>query len=354
MTIQLKPSRDSQSETLLAFVGWKKTNGKKKILTHNLPKDLSKWLKRPIDKGIFSAEKKETFFAPYAEGKNHFLFVGLGDLTSVGKEEIKRASAVAFHRIKQEKLRKVDYLVSTSPGNKIEALESIVEGTLLSNYRFAPIRSQRKSSSAIRKSELLAIDLIVGSRTATHRKALERATILSECTNFARRLADTPPNYMTPAILASEAQKAAQKIKGLKVSVWNRERVKKERMGGLFGVSLGSYEEPRFIIMEYKGTTASKKPICFVGKGLTFDSGGLSLKPAGHMADMKYDMCGGANTIATVLAISRMKLKVNVLGLIPCSENVVGEKANRPSDVLIARNGISVEVLNTDAEGRLI
>ena len=125
-------------------------------------------------------------------------------------------------------------------------------------------------------------------------------------------------------------------------------------MGGLLGVSLGGGPDPRFIIMEYKGAAASKKPVCFVGKGLTFDSGGISIKPSSGMHEMKYDMCGGANVIGTMLAIARLKLKVNAVAYVPATENMPGPMANKPGDILTARNGKQVEVLNTDAEGRLI
>ena len=125
-------------------------------------------------------------------------------------------------------------------------------------------------------------------------------------------------------------------------------------MGGLLGVSLGSGVEPRFIIMEYRGAGTQKKPLCFVGKGLTFDTGGVSIKPAQGMEEMKYDMCGGANVIATVIAIAKLKLKVNVMGFVPATENALGPMANKPGDILKARNGKTIEVNNTDAEGRVI
>jgi leucyl aminopeptidase len=125
-------------------------------------------------------------------------------------------------------------------------------------------------------------------------------------------------------------------------------------MGGLLGVAQGSDQEPRFIIMEYKGAAASKKPLCFVGKGLTFDSGGVSIKPGAGMHEMKYDMQGGAAVIGAMLAIAKLKLKVNVVAYVPSTENMINGSATKPGDVLVARNGKTVEVLNTDAEGRLI
>ncbi len=125
-------------------------------------------------------------------------------------------------------------------------------------------------------------------------------------------------------------------------------------MGGLLGVSRGSAEEPRFIVMEYFGAAKTKKPIAFVGKGLTFDTGGISIKPSAKMEEMKYDMCGGAAVIGTMLAIAQLKLKINVVAYVPATENMPGSRATKPGDVHTARNGKTFEINNTDAEGRLI
>jgi len=161
---------------------------------------------------------------------------------------------------------------------------------------------------------------------------------------------------MTPSVLAQTVQNKFKKVKNVKVSIWNKERIKKERMGGLLGVSLGSYQEPRVILIEYKGDASSKKtaPLYFAGKGITFDSGGISLKPASNMDEMKYDMCGAVAVIGTLLAVSSLEMKVNVVGIVGACENMPGATANKPGDILKARNGKTMDVLNTDAEGRLV
>ena len=170
---------------------------------------------------------------------------------------------------------------------------------------------------------------------------------------FARYLGDCPANFMTPDQLGEEAKKSAKDTK-MKVTLWDKTRIAKEKMDSLIGVSNGSDQEPRFIIMEYKGASPSKKPVCFVGKGLTFDSGGISIKPSANMEEMKFDMCGGGAVIATLSTIARLKLKVNVMGFVAASENMPGPSANKPGDIRKARNGKSIEINNTDAEGRLI
>jgi leucyl aminopeptidase len=162
-----------------------------------------------------------------------------------------------------------------------------------------------------------------------------------------------PGNLMTPAILAKTAADAAKEAK-VKATIWDKARIKKERMGGLIGVSNGSEQEPRFIILEYNGAGKGQKPIVLVGKGLTFDSGGISIKPSAAMEEMKYDMCGAANVIGATLAIAKMKLKVNLVCLVASTENMPGPSATKPGDVHTARNGKTFEVNNTDAEGRLV
>jgi len=285
------------------------------------------------------------------EHKSGALFVGIGVSTSFDAEVLRRAAAHFVKALKSLKAERAQLHLGTFPKgvDSSKAVQAITEGILLGNYDFTELKSENKEKKA------LNIELLVEGRSnpKTLSQALETGVILGECVNFSRRLGDLPGNHMTPEILAEETQKAARGT-GLKVTVWDKTRIKKEKMGCLLGVSLGSSAEPRFIIMEYKGAPASKKPICFVGKGLTFDSGGISIKPSANMEEMKYDMCGGANTIGTLLAIARLKLKVNVIGLVPSSENMPGPLANKPGDVLTARNGKTVEVNNTDAEGRLI
>ena len=159
---------------------------------------------------------------------------------------------------------------------------------------------------------------------------------------------------MTPTLLANEALTLSKNTQ-IKTTIWNRERIKKEKMGGLMGVSQGSSQEPRFILMEYKGAKAkSSKSIYLVGKGVTFDSGGISLKPGHKMDEMKFDMCGATAVIGALLAIEKLRLKVNVTGVVAATENMPSAAAIKPGDIITARNGKTMEILNTDAEGRLI
>jgi leucyl aminopeptidase len=180
-----------------------------------------------------------------------------------------------------------------------------------------------------------------------------RGSIVGEAVNFARLMALTPGNDMTPTHLANRAKELAADA-GLEFSMLDEDAMAAKGMGSLLGVSRGSDEPATLSVMTYHGDPSSKEILALVGKGLTFDSGGISIKPAENMHEMKYDMSGGAGVIAALWAIGKLKPKCNVIGVIPSSENLPGPKAMKPGDILRAMNGKTIEVLNTDAEGRLI
>jgi leucyl aminopeptidase len=184
------------------------------------------------------------------------------------------------------------------------------------------------------------------------KRALRRGEIVGEAVNLARELANIPPGEKPPRLLADRIAQEATAA-GIGVDVWDERRARDERFGGLLGVAAGSDEPPRFVILDYRrgGETAS---LALVGKGVTFDSGGLNLKPGASMEDMKSDMTGAAVVLATMQAVARLELPVNVVGYLALSENMTGGKAMKLGDVLLMRNGKTVEVMNTDAEGRLI
>lgn len=239
-------------------------------------------------------------------------------------------------------LGKKDFAAST---------QAFVEGLLLSDYSFDELKSQKKQGEE--KTPITMTLVTTQYANPLLKKSLHAAEVLAECVNFSRRLGDLPGNLMTPEILADTVV-AAAKGTGIKSEIWDRARIKKEKMGGLYGVAQGSEQEPRFIILRYNGAAKATKPIVFVGKGLTFDTGGISIKPSASMEEMKYDMCGGANVLGGLLAIAKLKLKVNAIALVPATENMPGGAATKPGDVHTARNGKTFEVNNTDAEGRLI
>ena len=231
-----------------------------------------------------------------------------------------------------------------------KAVQAIAEGSILGLYTFR--RHITKESEHGEIEELLIVERDE-SKVAVLERGLKRGRIMAEATNFARNMINEPANHMTPSDMAQVARDVAAKY-GLECTVLEREEMKNLGMGALLGVAQGSKQPPKFIILSYRGGDPSASTLGLVGKGLTFDSGGISLKPSEAMDEMNGDMAGGATVIAAIKAIAELKLKINVMGLIPATENLPGGAALKPGDVLKAMSGKTIEVVNTDAEGRLI
>lgn len=342
-----------QDSTLVLFTNDIGKNKKLSLNLKGLPKDFIENISEALtDSNYKGAPGDALFFRHYGVmGFDNLLLIGLGDAKKVNHETIRRSSSMAFKNIKGNGLKSATIAIETLPLGKAkdENLNALFEGFYLSEYTFETYKSAAKEAQKIKVQILGSL----AGNTTSAKNAEKDAKIVSEAVNFARVLGDTPGNKMNPPVLAETTQSAA-KGTGLKVTIWDKARLKKEKMGNLLGVASGGGEDPRLIVMEYKGGAKSKKPICYVGKGLTFDSGGISLKPGAGMEEMKYDMMGGAAVIATMIAIAKLKLKVNVIGIVPSSENMPGPFANKPGDITTARNGKTTEVNNTDAEGRLI
>ncbi len=229
-----------------------------------------------------------------------------------------------------------------------DATQAVTEGALLGLYTFRRYITKKENDSGEIK-ELM----IVGQPKATLTKAIARGRILAEAANWARDMVNEPGNFMTPTHMAEAAQELAEKY-GLKIEVLDKEKMAELGMGGLLGVAQGSQQPPKFIILSYKGSNSDKVDAALVGKGITFDSGGISIKPSEKMSDMKGDMAGGASVMATLIALAWLKPAINVTALVPTTENLPSGTALKPGDIIKAMNGKTIEVLNTDAEGRLI
>jgi len=231
-----------------------------------------------------------------------------------------------------------------------EVSEAVSEGSLLGAYRFNQHKTKKEKEHDLNELIIVETD---SSRLPAIKKGMEKGRIIAEATMLARDMVNQPANYMTPSHMAGIARDIAEKHK-LEITVWEREQMEKRDMGALLGVAQGTKEKPKFIIISYKGNPSRKETVGFIGKGLTFDSGGISLKPQEFMSDMKGDMSGGADVIAAIGAVAALKLRINVTAIVPATENLPGGRALKPGDVLKASNGKTIEVVNTDAEGRLI
>lgn len=346
-------NKDIDSLTCPALVVFSKSSSQKDKLAKVTHPELHKKLAASLEDKAITGKHQEavTFREINYKGFRHVVVVGLGKENEISHETVRQAVASAYEAVKALSVKEAAlHFDGISSGKKSVAddAKAVAEGLIMTSYVFDELMSAKKEDKEINLHVVtkLAADKAV-------KAAFNEGVVLGTCVNFSRRLGDMPGNHMTPTILANSAVEAA-KGTGLKVTVWDKARIRKEKMGGLLGVSNGSAEEPRFIIMEYKGAAATKKPVAFVGKGLTFDCGGISIKPSAGMEEMKFDMCGGANVIGTMLAIAKLKLKINAVGLVASTENLVGPSATKPGDVHTARNGKTFEVNNTDAEGRLI
>ncbi len=230
-----------------------------------------------------------------------------------------------------------------------EILSALPEGFLLAGYRFDRYRSEARGS----RVESLALVSDVMPKPAVTRPLLDGVSSTAAAVFGARDLVNEPPSVATPSFLAEHARAIAAAAEHVEVEVWDAKRIAKEGLTGLQAVARGSHEEPRFIVLRYT-PPAPRRRVALVGKGITFDSGGLSLKPAKSMETMKYDMAGGAAVLGAVAAAAALALPLEVTAYVPASENLPGGRAQKPGDVIRYANGRTVEVLNTDAEGRLV
>ncbi|MFQ6606441.1 MAG: leucyl aminopeptidase [Fidelibacterota bacterium] len=278
----------------------------------------------------------------FYKGQKRFLVVGLGKQEALDLEALRKAGGTVAKTAIDKKCKHVALEVFDSRVDAA-ASQAIVEGLILGSYQFLDYKTQSEDLF-----ELESAVIVQGSE-----EGLEKGRLFAEAVCYARDLENHPGNVTTPSKLAEEAKKIG-KEGGMKVTVFDRETFTKMGMGALAGVAQGSAEPPQFIVMEYKGGSDDEKPVVLVGKGLTFDSGGISIKPAAKMDEMKFDMCGSGVVLGVMKAIARSKPAMNVVGVIPSTENLSGAKAYKPGDVLTAYNGKTIEVLNTDAEGRLI
>lgn len=230
--------------------------------------------------------------------------------------------------------------------------QAIAEGAVLGAYRFRRYKSGSQDDDMKEMATLTIVESDKSKLTAI-RRGVERGQIMAQAANHTRDMANEPANALPPAALAERAQTLAAEA-GLECEVLDEKQIKKLGMGALLGVGVGSIQPPRFIIIKYRGKPKSDKTLCLLGKGITFDSGGISIKPAAGMEAMKGDMSGGAAIISAMWAIGKLKPPINVTALIPTAENMPSGSATRPGDVVRAMNGKTIEVINTDAEGRLI
>jgi len=279
--------------------------------------------------------------------------VGLGKKSDLSVNKVRGAVAETCRWLRAREISTIATVPQGANINKIgpgDAAQAIAEGALLGTYTFRKHMTKKED----KPGEIKRLSIVgAGRLKARLEKGADKGRIISEATNLARDMVNEPANYMTPTDMAETAARLARE-QGLEITILDLEQMKKLGMGGMLGVSRGSRQPPKFMVLNYKGGTAKEPDIALVGKGITFDSGGISIKPSDKLEEMKGDMAGGAAVIAAMVAISQLKPKINVMALIPATENLPDGNALKPGDVLTAMNGKTMEIISTDAEGRLV
>jgi leucyl aminopeptidase len=278
-----------------------------------------------------------------------WLLAGLGKREDFTHESARVSAAKAAKRATELGGQHLCWVLPDGEGATIAG--ALVEGTILAAYRFDGYKEKSETDPPPKPLEELTL-----CAQADVTDAAERGRVAAEAANAARALQDTPANDMTPSDLAARAQQLAAEHETLTVAVEGREEIVARGMGAFAAVAQGSYQEPRLITLRYEPAegAASGPVLGFVGKAVTFDSGGLSIKPADSMAEMKYDMSGGASVIEAIAAIAELQLPVRVIGVVGATENMPSGRSVRPGDIVKTLKGLTVEINNTDAEGRLV
>jgi leucyl aminopeptidase len=281
------------------------------------------------------------------EDSRRWLLAGLGKRSDFTAEAARAAAAKVTKRAGELGARTLCWLLPDGTDGEIAA--AIVEGTVLAGYRFDRYKEQPEESE-----RPVALEELLLSSPADVATEATRGQIVAEAANAARTLQDTPANDMTPTDLAQRAVALAAELDAVSVEVEGRTQIEARGMGAFAAVAQGTHQEPALITMRYEGPGASGPTLGFVGKAVTFDSGGISIKPGDGMDEMKYDMSGGAAVIEAIGAIARLALPVRVIGVIGASENLPSGRSMKPGDIVRTLAGVTVEINNTDAEGRLI
>jgi leucyl aminopeptidase len=322
---------------------------------HGVDRLLGGQLARVVESGDFLGNAGESLWLfPGEESETRrVLLLGVGSESDLQPDSLRRAAGSAVGQARSKGVTApVLQLLTTRRLGIAEAAQACAEGGVLASYRSDSWKTKRDQE----QTEVATLSLLTdGSDTRRARSAASKGVIVAEGQNLARQLSNEPPNDLTPAAIAREAQRMAKDV-GLRCRVMNLAELKKRKMGALLAVGQGSVNTPRVAILEYQPKRGRRKPptICIVGKGITFDSGGISLKPGGGMQDMKHDMSGAATVIGLMRAVAQLKPAARVIGVVAAAENLPDGNAYRPGDILTSMSGKTIEIQNTDAEGRLI
>jgi len=351
ITLETQPAALIETEALVTYVF--EEDDPIRGVAVELDKAVGGALRKLVASGELTGKTLEMTLLHYASGlkAQRLLIVGAGKSAKWGAPELRRLAGAALRYLKARAVKQLVFLARESD-QTAAAAQAVAEGLLLADFEPDKYKTEKKNHKKIESVALAGWD---AAHRAEIERAVERGRTIAESQNFTRELVNEPSNHMTPRMLAARAEEMARQS-GLACEILDENRIEALKMGALLSVAQGSAEPPRMIVVTYTPLNphAGAPVIGLVGKAVTFDTGGISIKPAEGMDKMKYDMAGGATMLGVMRALVRLKPAVKVIAVVPATENMPGGKAQKPGDVQTAMSGKTIEVLNTDAEGRLI
>lgn len=309
--------------------------------------DFDPIIREIVESKEFTAKEGSMSVIHNTAGSNikRVLLLGMGNKNSLEPEKTRNLTGKIVSKSKE--LATDEFVIVPFKNTDNEHISAIVEGIKLSDYSFGKYKKDGDATN------LNQVRILTGKDLPTIQNIIKSASVISDAVIFTRDISNLPPNDCSPMVLASFSEKLSANPK-IKVRVIGKEEMETYGLGGILAVGRGSSSSPKLIVIEYSGSTKNDKPVVVVGKAVTFDTGGISIKPSEKMDEMKYDKCGGCNVIGIMKAISDLDFKTNVIGIIPAVENMPSGNSYRPGDIIRMYNSKTVEVLNTDAEGRII
>lgn len=337
-TFQDRPKSDA-----LVLPFW---HGKKEAVPAFSSKEFDALYSSVVEVGDFSGKEGEVYYLMDGRVEKRLVLLGLGEEKKADNESFRRSYGHAVKLLRKVKAEKVSIL---APAMKKEQCRAICDGLFLSNYAFNDNRHDTKGEQPPLIKEFCFIGL--KKEAFAH---CQKSLTIAQAVHFARGLVINNADDVTPTFLAHQAKELAKDFSSVKTKVMDRKQIRQEKMGLLEAVSRGATTEPAFILIEYRGDSRHKEFTAIVGKGITFDTGGLNLKPGSNMETMRDDMSGAAVVLATIRAAAQLKLKINLLGVIASTENAIGPHSYKVGDVYKSHSGTTVYIADTDAEGRLV
>ncbi|NNL10897.1 MAG: leucyl aminopeptidase [Pseudomonadales bacterium] len=318
-------------------------------------KVLKKQVSQLLGNGDFGASHGETMLLPgvLGTGAKHLMLLGLGERENMQRQQWVTAAAALASALNAAKVKHIAILsdFKTPKGMPLAwTLQQFVVQTTRATYRYTATKTPAKKDLP----QINKLSFLAAANNSANKKALTHGIAIGEGINLARELGNLPGNICTPKYLSAQARKLGRRFDKLSTRVLGEKQMRELEMHSLLSVGTGSVQESQLIIMNYHGGKKSQKPHVLVGKGITFDSGGISLKPGSKMDEMKFDMCGAASVLGAMQAAASMSLPINIIGVIAAAENMPAGNATKPGDVVTSMAGKTIEVLNTDAEGRLV